>query len=191
MRLRAPGEVWALFDLAAALVPGREGDGVSDGECLECLVDHFLSTWCAPELHPTQDEDLYRIAERDGWRCAAPGCTCRRGLAVHHIRYRSQGGGEEDENRILLCVAHHLDGVHAGRLRVTGEAPDRLVWELGLREGQALWRVRGRRIQERASDANTRASVDARGVSVTGDVGNATQKNATLMRFRTVGRNSE
>jgi hypothetical protein len=31
---------------------------------------------------------------------------------------------------ISLCAAHHL---HGGRMRVTGAAPDELVWEFGLR----------------------------------------------------------
>jgi len=31
------------------------------------------------------------------------------------------------------CAAHHLHGTHGGRMRVTGAAPDKLVWEFGLR----------------------------------------------------------
>jgi hypothetical protein len=31
-------------------------------------------------------------------------------------------------NLTSLCVAHHLRGVHKGRIRVTGKAPDQLVW---------------------------------------------------------------
>jgi hypothetical protein len=57
-------------------------------------------------------------------------------------------------NRTTLCAAHHLRGVHAGRIRITGEAPDRLRFELGLRPGVApleVWgsgEVRGLPMQE-------------------------------------------
>ena len=33
-------------------------------------------------------------------------------------------------NLTSLCATHHLQGVHKGRIRVTGCAPDRLVWEV-------------------------------------------------------------
>jgi hypothetical protein len=38
---------------------------------------------------------------------------------------------------VSLCAVHHLRGVHMGRLRVSGTAPDRLRWELGVGAGQA------------------------------------------------------
>jgi len=37
------------------------------------------------------------------------------------------------ENEIALCAAHHLLAIHEGYMRVTGKAPDRLVWEIGLK----------------------------------------------------------
>ncbi len=40
-------------------------------------------------------------------------------------------------NLVSLCATHHLRGVHMGRLRVSGTAPDRLHWELGVRAGAA------------------------------------------------------
>ena len=40
-----------------------------------------------------------------------------------------------------LCVRHHLGGVHEGWVEVTGEAPDHLVWRLGVRNHEALWTV--------------------------------------------------
>ncbi len=30
-----------------------------------------------------------------------------------------------------LCAAHHLHGVHRGWVRVRGQAPEGLTWELG------------------------------------------------------------
>ena len=72
------------------------------------------------------------VIERDGYRCAVPGCTSRRNLHDHHIEFRSAGGSDSPENRITLCAFHHQRCLHAGRLRVHGRAPDALVFELPL-----------------------------------------------------------
>jgi hypothetical protein len=48
------------------------------------------------------------------------------------VVFRSAGGADALENRTTLCAWHHLRGVHAGRLRCTGRAPDALRFELGL-----------------------------------------------------------
>ena len=65
-----------------------------------------------------------------------PGCTSHRNLPVHHVVFRSHGGGDEPENPITLCPWHHQRGVHGGLVRITGRAPDRLRFELGLRDGE-------------------------------------------------------
>jgi hypothetical protein len=57
-------------------------------------------------------------------------------LTNHHLVFRSRGGSNERENRITLCVWHHLRGVHAGRVRAEGEAPDAIRWEIGVRTGR-------------------------------------------------------
>jgi hypothetical protein len=75
------------------------------------------------------------VVERDGWRCAVPGCTSRRNLHDHHLEFRSAGGSDAPENRVTLCSFHHLRCLHAGLLRVRGRAPDDLIFELGLRPG--------------------------------------------------------
>ena len=86
------------------------------------------------------------VFARDGWRCAVPVCTARRELHDHHVVFRWRGGGNERENRITLCAWHHLRGVHAGRVRAEGEAPDRITWDIGVRAGQrALLRLVGER----------------------------------------------
>jgi len=51
---------------------------------------------------------------------------------VHHIVFRSAGGSDDPSNLVSLCATHHLRGVHMGRLRVWGRAPDELHWELGV-----------------------------------------------------------
>jgi hypothetical protein len=104
----------------------------TSGAALGVMLDHVLSTW------GVLDEKVaasHRVFARDGWRCAAPGCSSFENLHDHHIRFRSAGGGNALDNRITLCAFHHLRGVHAGLLRCVGRAPGRLRWELGVRPG--------------------------------------------------------
>jgi len=42
---------------------------------------------------------------------------------------------------ISLCHRHHLRGVHEGWIEVTGEAPGKLHWRMGVVNGEALWTV--------------------------------------------------
>jgi hypothetical protein len=56
--------------------------------------------------------------------------------ATLHLVFRSRGGGNERANRITLCAWHHLRGVHAGRVRAEGEAPQAVTWEIGRRPGR-------------------------------------------------------
>jgi hypothetical protein len=71
----------------------------------------------------------HRIFERDGWRCRVPGCSSRRNLQVHHVVFRSQGGSDEDANLAVLCAAHHLQGIHRGRVRCHPLPGGLLAWE--------------------------------------------------------------
>jgi hypothetical protein len=71
--------------------------------------------------------------ERDGHRCQVPGCS-RAADDSHHVVFRSHGGKDTKENEIAVCRAHHR-GIHRGYIRVTGTAPDNLVWRLGVRRG--------------------------------------------------------
>jgi 5-methylcytosine-specific restriction endonuclease McrA len=53
-----------------------------------------------------------RVYVRDCWRCRH--CKSRGPLHPHHLKYKSQGGGDELSNLITLCFichrAHH-DGL--------------------------------------------------------------------------------
>ncbi len=73
---------------------------------LDRLLHHVIATWAQQPRHRDP------VFERDGWRCAVPGCTARRNLHDHHLLFRSRGGGNARENRITLCVWHHLHGIH-------------------------------------------------------------------------------
>ncbi len=74
---------------------------------------------------------------RDRGRCQVPGCRCRQHLALHHIRFRSQGGTHDPDNLITLCWAHH-DMVHRGVLAVTRDTDGLLRWDRGPGEALAL-----------------------------------------------------
>jgi len=63
-------------------------------------------------------------------------------VTLHHLTYRSHGGGDDGENLISLCSFCHLDGEHGGRLRVRGKAGD-ATWSLGPSTAPLLV-VRGR-----------------------------------------------
>ena len=51
--------------------------------------------------------ELHRqVLDRDGWRCQI--CGSMQQLQVHHLKFRSQSGGDEEQNLITLCAECHL-----------------------------------------------------------------------------------
>jgi hypothetical protein len=100
-----------------------------DGEVFDCLLDGALLAWTVRDPRARRLDPVYG---RDGYRCAVPGCTSRRNLQDHHISFRSAGGSDDLENRVTLCAFHHLRCLHTGLLRVSGHAPDDLVFSLPL-----------------------------------------------------------
>jgi hypothetical protein len=118
-----PADVGRLFRACLCSVQRRLGS--SPGAALEAMLDHCIDTWRCP----TPRE--HRVFER-GFRCTVPGCTSYGNLHAHHVVFRSAGGRDDDANLTTLCAAHHQRGVHAGVIRITGRAPDELVFELPL-----------------------------------------------------------
>jgi DprA winged helix domain len=64
---------------------------------------------------------------RDRCRCRVPGCHLRRYVEVHHLREQSKGGSHSRRNCLTLCTRHH-QWLHAGKLRVEGNADGELVF---------------------------------------------------------------
>ena len=104
------------------------------------LIEDFVATWDADERADDAQGATERrrgairedaILVRDGWRCAAPGCSSRWNLEVHHVVYRSRGGGDDERNLVVLCRFHHQRGEHGGLGRCEGRAPLGLTWRLG------------------------------------------------------------
>jgi hypothetical protein len=138
VRFIGPADVVQLFRAVLCTVRRRMerdmGRLPTEGEALGAMLDHALASWGALDKKvPAR----HRVFDRDGWRCAAPGCTSMQNLHDHHIRFRSAGGSDGPENRVTLCAFHHLRGVHAARLRCVGRAPDGLTWQMGIRPGAA------------------------------------------------------
>jgi 5-methylcytosine-specific restriction endonuclease McrA len=58
------------------------------------------------KLDPEAYSALHRqILERDNWRCQS--CGSMQNLQVHHLTYRSQSGGDVEQNLITLCAPCH------------------------------------------------------------------------------------
>jgi hypothetical protein len=59
------------------------------------------------------------VLRRDHHRCQVPGCRHSTFVDVHHLDFRADGGGNEVDNLLTLCSAHHR-AVHYGRIRIVG-----------------------------------------------------------------------
>jgi hypothetical protein len=134
----APREVALLVRAAICTVrrhiERRTGRLPTAGEAVAAMIEHAFDAWGANDPRVRRE---HRVFARDGWRCTVPGCSSFRNLQDHHVVFRSAGGSDDLANRTTLCAWHHQRGVHAGRVRCTGRAPDRLRFDIGLREGRA------------------------------------------------------
>ncbi len=109
---------------AVAKVAGR---WVLPGDALAVAAAHFIRVWKDKLKERTTPQK--RALARDRWCCTAPGCS-RTAVHAHHVEFRSRGGDDDLGNLTSLCAAHHLAGIHGGLLRVTGTAPDGLIWQV-------------------------------------------------------------
>jgi hypothetical protein len=127
IRFTGPASVIALFRCA---LRAYGHDGEPRWRALERMLAEAVREWEREARHWR-----HPILDRDGWRCVVPACSARAPLHQHHVRFRSQGGGDEPENLASVCVPHHQYGIHLGRVRGCGTAPANLRWQLGLRTG--------------------------------------------------------
>lgn len=74
--------------------------------CPPCLSGGILQkggfTMISANLTNALRQSIYR---RDGYRCAI--CDSPRGLQIHHVVHRSQGGADTAHNLITLCWRCH------------------------------------------------------------------------------------
>lgn len=130
IRFWVPAELEALWERALAACFAIRRDAVSTAEALDMMVDAFLAEWGDEAI---QEIKKHKLLNRDDWTCSCPVCRRRNNLHVHHVKFRSRGGGEEPTNLTTTCESDHQRGIHTGRTTVTGTAPDGLRWELGSR----------------------------------------------------------
>ncbi|HET6922908.1 MAG TPA: HNH endonuclease signature motif containing protein, partial [Anaeromyxobacteraceae bacterium] len=127
VEVRLPGWVAGLLSAALRRAAQVFGEGLAPWECLVLVSWHFVQVWEPLLRH--RDTLSRRVQERDrGW-CTVPGCS-RASAQDHHVVLRSRGGSDDLGNQTATCAPHHLRGIHGGRLRVSGTAPDELAWEL-------------------------------------------------------------
>jgi hypothetical protein len=127
--LRLPARVVSLLDSALRAAQLASDRFLQADELLQRVAQHFIDTW-GPLLRERNTVQK-RVLARDRGLCQVPGCS-RAALHVHHVSFRSHGGGDEPSNLVGLCAAHHLHGVHGGWVRVSGRAPARLRWAIGM-----------------------------------------------------------
>jgi hypothetical protein len=141
LRARIPQRVALRLQDGFRAVRAVEGRLLDDGQCLVRMARHFIETW---KWHVKKPRTVsQKIRERDLGRCQVPGCSRRAGHG-HHVTPRSRGGSDGPWNRTGVCPCHHLRGIHGGYIRVTGRAPDGLVWEVGPRHAPVDLRTRCR-----------------------------------------------
>ena len=89
-----------------------------------CDAQHIGSIdGAAPErAHQDIPPSVARLVwRRDGGRCRVPGCRSARGLEIHHLVHRIDGGSHDASNLVLACSSCH-QAHHAGALTITGTA---------------------------------------------------------------------
>jgi hypothetical protein len=72
------------------------------------------------------------VLRRAGGHCEVPSCKNSLFLDVHHRTLRSEGGGHEPTELLVLCGAHHK-ATHEGRLILEGDA--RSGWKVRHADG--------------------------------------------------------
>jgi hypothetical protein len=78
------------------------------------------------ESFDTEAKDVHL---RDRLQCTSPVCE-RHDVTPHHVVFQAYGGSDDPSNVTSACSSCHIHGVHEGRIKVTGAAPN-LEWVLG------------------------------------------------------------
>jgi len=109
----------------------QEGAGAQvavDSAAIErarCDAQHIGSTEDPIPVRAEQDipPSVVRFVwRRDGGRCQTPGCRSARGLEIHHVVRRVDGGSHDPSNLRVQCSACHM-AIHRGTLEIVdGEA---------------------------------------------------------------------
>jgi hypothetical protein len=148
IRFWLPEPTERLWRLAHDTLAAAAGRPTAPWQRLLVLLEHFLRTWDEPDRRRFSAH--HALLARDGYQCTAPGCLARRGLELHHVRFRSRGGSDRAENQTTLCAVHHRIGIHRGWIRCEGEAPDAITWRLPVATFRGDVRIRSNHADARA-----------------------------------------
>ena len=125
----APPDVAEHFRDVVERVGELLGPEADVGQCVTWMLRRFA------EVHwNLAVEKLMRrhaLLDEGGWLCSAPHCRRRRHLEEHHVRFRSHGGSDAPSNRAPACWGCHHVVIHGGKMRVSGTAPDDLLFVVG------------------------------------------------------------
>jgi hypothetical protein len=125
LRLRVRASTARDFRHWEAIYLRHRGVALRGTTFLRFVCQVFTDTW-----RPRPSEVAYaHIYERDRHRCQSP-CCGRRHVTPHHLRFRSHGGDDTDENLISLCTFCHLEGIHRGQMSAAPPASS-ICWTLG------------------------------------------------------------
>ena len=122
LRIRVPGDVLLHYRQLERLHRQK----LPNESFIQFLCATFWQTW-VPHLGTSDKwEQIYR---RDRYRCTSPVCH-NRNVTLHHVQYRANGGTDAPENLTSPCPFCHLEGEHAGRLKILPPGSDP-TWLLG------------------------------------------------------------
>jgi hypothetical protein len=93
-----------------------------------------------------------KVFAADNNRCQHPGCA-ETALHPHHLKYRSEGGKDDADNGVTLCVEHHKTA-HEGRNVEGGWQSGRkyvlwLLHHLSIHRADFRWRKVYRYLRDR------------------------------------------
>ena len=122
VRMRVPGDLLLHYRQLERL----HREKLAGTSFIQFLCATFWQTW-VPTLGVSDKwETIYR---RDRYRCTSPVCH-QRNLTLHHVKYRANGGTDHPDNLTSPCAFCHLEGEHAGRLKILPPGSDP-TWLLG------------------------------------------------------------
>ncbi len=119
LELTLTEDAFALLKRAQELFEQKKSTALTFAETIHLLSEQFVKREDPVEkadrnAHKTGPgaSKIHKVHRRDRGRCQfvhANGKPCqqRKWLHVHHIKPKEEGGGDEPENLITLCSAHH------------------------------------------------------------------------------------
>jgi hypothetical protein len=126
--------VWneAVRRYASLISPDDGIELLINNEGVENFIVLLLTEYLLNEKAHHKAAHNNKVLERDGYRCQVPGCSNRRNIHAHHLKFRSHGGCDGHHNLLSLCAQHHLWILHILHgLKIEGAAPDDLTFTFG------------------------------------------------------------